>query len=139
MFEEAELFQTLADLKRTGCERMETSQGQGAIGVEAEVFPDRGALMIAIVGDGGSGEVECAAVRGSYDLDGVWIGEVLRCAKDLEGRDLNVLGGKRAEEGSEVVGAEERFVTLDIDIDLRGVELGDGVDTIRAALQIGRG
>jgi hypothetical protein len=47
--------------------------------------------------------------------------------------------GERAEEGGEVLGFEEGFVALDVDVDVRGDLLRDGVDAVGATLQIGGG
>jgi hypothetical protein len=44
-----------------------------------------------------------------------------------------------AEEGGEVLGFEEGFVALDVDVYVGWNLLGDGVDTVGAAGQVGRG
>ena len=45
--------------------------------------------------------------------------------------------GEGAEEGGEVFGFEEGFVALDVDVDVGGDELGDGVDAVGAAGEVG--
>ena len=44
-----------------------------------------------------------------------------------------------AEEGGEVFGFEEGFVALDVDVDVGGELLGDGVDAVGAAGEVGGG
>ncbi len=92
-----------------------------------------GEAVVAIVGDGGAGEVEGAAVGGGDDFDGVWVGDVFGGAEDFEGGDLDVRLCEGAEEGGEVFGLEEGLVALDVDVDVGGDLLGDGVDAVGAA------
>ena len=47
--------------------------------------------------------------------------------------------GEGAEQGGEVFGSEEGFVALDVDVDVGVVELGDGVEAVGAAGEVGRG
>ncbi len=75
-------------------------------------------LGVAVVGDGGAGEVEGAAVGGGDDFDGVGVVDVLGGAEDFEGGDFDVRLGEGAEEGGEVFGFEEGFVALDVDVDV---------------------
>ena len=63
-----------------------------------------GLMFVAVVGDGGAGEVECAAIGGGDDFDGVWVGDVFGGAEDFEGGDLDVGLGKGTKEGGEVLG-----------------------------------
>ena len=92
---------------------------------------------IAIVRDGGAGEVEGAAVGGGDYLYGVGVGDVFGGAEDFEGGDFDVVVSERAEEGGEVLGFEERFVALDVDVDVGVNVLGDGVDAVGAAGEVG--
>ena len=43
-----------------------------------------------------------------------------------------------AEQSGDVFGAEERFVPLDVDVDVGVVELRDGVEAVGAAGEFGR-
>ena len=94
---------------------------------------------VAVVGDGGAGEVEGAAVGGGDDFDGVWVVDVVGGAEDFEGGDFDVAVGEGAEQRGEVFGFEEGFVALDVDVDVGVDQLGDGVDAVGAAGEVGRG
>jgi len=96
-------------------------------------------ILIAIEGDGGAGEVEGAAVGGADNFDGVWVGDVLGGAADFEGADVDMCLRERTEERSDVIGTKERLVALDVDVDVRVIELGDGVKAVSAAGEIRRG
>ena len=96
-------------------------------------------LSIAIKGDGGAGEVEGAAVGGGDYFDGVWVGNVFGGAEDFEGGDFDLLVGEGAEEGGEVFRFEEGLVALDVDVDVGGDLLRDGVDAVGAAGERGGG
>jgi hypothetical protein len=143
VFEEAELLETLGALEGAGRELGEAVEGGAAIGVEADVLPVLGMGLVAsfvpIVGDGGAREVKGAAVGGGDDLDRVGIGDVLFRAGDLEGRDVDVGVLEGCEQGGEVLGLEQGLVALDVDVDLGGEALGDGVDAVGAAGEVGRG
>ena len=76
IFEEAELFQSLDEFQGAGAQGVEAVQGFCTISVEAKMLPGRGALAVAIVGDGGAGEVEGSAVKVGDDFDGVGVGDV---------------------------------------------------------------
>jgi hypothetical protein len=146
VFEEAELFETLYVFEGAGGQSGEALECGLAVGVETDVLPvlGRGEIPIAanvasvaIVRDGSAGEVEGSAIGGGDDLDGVWVGDVLGSAEDFEGRDLDVWLCKRAEERRQVLWFEQGFVALDVDVDVGVDQLGDGVDAIGAAGQIG--
>jgi hypothetical protein len=149
VFEEAELFEALGLFECAGGEGGKTLERVPSIGVEADVLPVlRGDVVaglcvvgapVAIIGDGGAGEVESAAVGGGDNFDGVWVGDVFEGAENLEGGDFDVRLGEGAEEGSDVLGFEERLVALDVDVDIGGEMLGDGVDAVGSAAEIGRG
>jgi hypothetical protein len=94
---------------------------------------------ITIVGDGGAGEIEGAAVGGGDYFDCVGVGDVLGSAEDFEGGDFDLRLGEGAEEGGEVLGSEEGLVSLDVDVDVGGDSLPDGVDAVGAAGQVGGG
>jgi len=94
---------------------------------------------IAIVRDGGAGEVEGAAVGGGDYFYGVGVGDVFGRAEDFEGGDFHMLLGEGAQEGSEVLRFEEGLVALDVDVDVGVVVAGDGVDAVGAAGEVGRG
>jgi hypothetical protein len=96
-------------------------------------------LSVAVVRDGGAGEVEGAAVGGGDYFDGVWVGDVLGGAEDFEGGDFDLRLGERAEESCDVLGLEEGFVALDVDVDVGGDLLGDGVNAVGAAGEVGGG
>jgi hypothetical protein len=140
VFEEAELFEAFGVFESAVGEGGEAVEGCFAVGVEAYVLPVfRGGVVfgIAVEGDGGAGEVEGAAVGGGDDFDGVWVVDVFGGAEDFEGGDLDLRLGEGAEEGGEVFGLEEGFVTLDVDVDVGGEMLGDGVDAVGATGEIG--
>jgi len=134
VFQEAELLQALGLFERAGGECGEALECGFAVGVEAEVFPDLSlAGSVAVEGDGGSGEVERATVQGGDDFDGVGVGGVFGTAGDFEGGDVYVGFGEGREDGGDVFGVEKGFVALDVDVDGRVVELGDGVEAVGAA------
>ena len=110
-----------------------------AVGIEADVLPILSGASVAVVGDGGAGEVEGAAVGGGDDFDGVGVMDVLRRAEDPEGGDFDVRMGEGTEQGGEVVGAQERFVALYVDVDFGVDELRDGMDAVGPAGEVGRG
>jgi len=118
-----------------GFERGEAFEGGFAVGVEAEVFED----LCGAGGDGGSGEVEGAAVEGGDDFDGVGVGEVFGAAGDFEGGDVDVGHGEGREDGGDVIGVEEGFVALDVDVDVGVDGAGHGEEAVGAAGEIGRG
>ena len=101
------------------------------------MLPVLGGAAVAVVGDGGAGEVERAAVGGGDYFYGVGVVDVLRCAEDLEGGDFDVGLSEGLEERGEVFGFEEGFVALDVDVDLGVDELGDGVDAVGSAGEAG--
>ena len=76
VFEEAELFEALGLFEGAGGQGGEALERGFAVGVEADVLPvlRRVRSGIAVVGDGGAGEVEGAAVGGGDYFDGVWVG-----------------------------------------------------------------
>ena len=90
VFEIAELFEPLGLLEFTGGQGGEAVESSFAIGVEADVLPVAGAGGVAVVRDGGAGEVEGAAVCGGDDFYGVGIGDIVWGAADLEGGDVDV-------------------------------------------------
>ena len=98
VFEEAELFEALGLFEGAGGESGEAVEGGFAVGVEADVLPVLrcGVVFgIAVVGDGGAGEVEGAAVGGGDYFYGVWVGDVFGGAEDFEGGDFDVRVGRR--------------------------------------------
>jgi hypothetical protein len=143
VFEEAQLFQALGMFESAGGQGGEALEGGLAVPVEADVLPvwRRGAIAniasIAVVRDGGAGEVEGPAIGGGDDFDGVWVGDVLFRAEDFEGRDLDVGMSEGAEERGEMLGLKQGFVALDVDVDVRVDLLRYGVDAIGAAGEIG--
>jgi hypothetical protein len=139
VFEEAELFEAFYLFEGARRKGGEVLEGRFAVGVEADVLPVLGRCFIAVVGDGGAREVERAAVRGGDYFDCVGVGYVLLGAEDLEGGDLDVRLGEGAEERGEVLGFEEGFVALDVDVDVGWDLLGDGVDAVGAAGKLGGG
>jgi len=92
-----------------------------------------GKASVAIEGDGGAGKVKGAIVAGGDDFDGVGIGDVGGGAADGEGGDLDFGALEEFEHRREVIGGEERLVALDVDVDVGGDGLSDGVDAVGAA------
>jgi len=145
VFEETELFQALGLFEDAVGQGGELLERGFAVGVEADVLPVWGGgagvavagAGVAVVGDGGAGEVEGAAVGGGDDLYGVGVGDVSRGAEDFEGGDVDVGVGEGAQEVGEVLGFEEGFVALDVDVDVGVNVLGDGVDAVGAAGEVG--
>ncbi len=62
IFKEAELLEALGLFKGAGGQGGEALERGVAVGVEADVLPVLRRDAVAVVGDGGAGEVECAAV-----------------------------------------------------------------------------
>lgn len=139
IFEESELLEALVALEGAGDEGREALEGDFAVGVEADVLPVNGLLGVAVVGDGGAGEVEGLTVVCGHYFYGVRIGDVAGSAADFEGRDLDFGRGEGCQQSGEVFGAEERLIPLNVDIDGGGDEVGDGVNTVGSAGEIGRG
>jgi len=83
VFEETELFEALGMFERAGGEGGEALEGGFAVGVEAEVLPVLRAGSVAVVRDGGAGEVEGSAVGGGDNFYGVGIVDVFRGAADF--------------------------------------------------------
>lgn len=147
VLEEAELFEALGLFEGAVGQGWELLERGVAICVEADVLPVGGwrggdavaSALVAVVGDGGAGEVEGAAVVGGDDFYGVGVGDVLRGAKDFEGGYVDSRLAEGLEQGGDVFGLEEGFVALDVDVEVGGVELGDGVEAVGAGGQVGRG
>lgn len=138
VLEEAELLEALGELERGRGEGVEAVEGVGGVGVETDVLPDGRSLPVAgwfpFVGQGGSGKVEGAVGLAGDDLDGVRVEDVFGRAEDFESGDLGGgVVGERGEQGGEVLGSEERFVSLNVDVDGGGMELGSGVDAVGTA------
>src|ERR1035441_7317814 len=102
VFEEAELFETLGALKLGGRERWEKVERRFAIGVKANVLPVKRGGAVAVVGDGGSGEVEGAPVGGGDDFYGIGIGDVFRRATHFEGGHIDVRVCEGMKQGGDV-------------------------------------
>ena len=87
VLEETELFQALGLFKGAWRQCCEAVEGGFAVGVEADVLPvfrcgvGSGLSVVGapvtVVGDGGAGEVESAAVGGGDDFDCIGVGFVL--------------------------------------------------------------
>ena len=148
VFEEAELFEALGVLEGAVGEGGKEVEGGFAVGVQAYVLPVLRSEAVGgarlwpdrrIVGDGGAGEVEGAVVGVGDYFYGVGIGDVFGGAEDFEGGDVDGRVGERGEERGQVLGLEEGFVALDVDVDGGVVELGYGVEAVGAGGEIGRG
>ena len=100
------------------------------------MLPVVGGGVFTVVGDGGAGEVERAAVRGCDYFYGVRVGDVGGGAADFKGGNFDLGLGEGAEEGGEVFGFEEGFVALDVDVDVGVDMLSDGVDPVGAAGEV---
>lgn len=137
VFEEAELFEALDLFECADGQGGEAVEGGFAVGVEADVLPVIRVGVVAVVGDGGAGEVEGATVGSGDYFYGVGVGDVAGGAADFEGGDFDLGVGEGAEEGGDVFGFEEGFVALDVDVDVGVDVLGDCVDTVGAAGEIG--
>jgi len=92
---------------------------------------------VAVVRDGGAGEVEGSTIGGGDYFYGVGVVDVGGGAADFQGGDLDFGAVERAEKGGEVLGLEEGFVALDVDVDVGVDELRDGVEAVSAAGEIG--
>jgi hypothetical protein len=139
VFEKAELLKALGLLECAGWQGGEALERCIAVCVEAYVLPVlRGGVVfgIAVEGDGGAGEVESAAIGGGDDFDGVGVGDVFWSAEDFEGGDFDVRLCEGAKERGEVLGFEEGFVALDVDVDVGVKVLGYGVDAVGAAGEV---
>ena len=102
ILEKAELLEALGAFEGGFRKRAEAVERWLAISVEAEVLgvPDA-ALLVAVKGDGGAGEIERAAGEVGDDLDGVGIGDVVRGAGSADGGDLDVRLAHELEHGGE--------------------------------------
>jgi hypothetical protein len=109
VFEEAELLEALGLFECAGGQGGEALECRFAVGVYADVLPVERCVAnagIAIIGDGGAGEIEGAAVGGGDYFDCVWVGDVFGSAEDFERRDFDVRLREGSEERSEVFGFE---------------------------------
>jgi hypothetical protein len=139
VFEEAELFEALGVFEGAVGEGGEDLKGGFAVGIEADVLPIRRFDTVAVIGDGGAGEVEGAAVGGGDDFDGVGVGDVFGGTEDFERSDIDGRVAEGREEGGEVLGLEEGLVALDVDVDGGIAELSDGVEAVGAGGEVGGG
>ena len=85
VFEEAELFEALGLFEGAWRQGGKALEGRFAVGVEADMFPVLRRGVVAVVRDGGSREVEGAAVGCGDYFYSVWVGDVLRGAENFEG------------------------------------------------------
>ena len=132
--EEAELLEAFDLFEPGGREGGEFLERGFAVGVHTEVLAIAGeACVVAVVGDGGAGEVESAVVGGGDDFDGVGIVDVGGGAADCQRGNLDFGTFEEVQHRREVVGGEEGLVALDVDIDVGGDGLGDGPNAVGAA------
>ena len=139
VLEEAELFESLSALQLAIGQAGELIQGVCTVGIEADVFPEARMAVIPVEGDRGAGEVEGAAVERGNDLDYVGVIDAFWRAGDPQGGDVDVSAEEGTKQGRQVLRLEERLVTLDVDVDVRGDLFGYSLDAIRSAGEIGRG
>jgi hypothetical protein len=139
VFKETQLFEALGQFEWAGRERVEAAQGVGPVGVEAEVFPDVRGSAVAVVGDCRAGEVKRAPIERGDDLHGVGIVQIGGGAANLQRGDVDRRIFKWLEQRREMLGPQQRFVSLDVDVDVRGAGERDGVDAVGAAEQVGAG
>ena len=92
---------------------------------------------IPVVGSCGSRKVQGPAVGGRDHFYCVWVADVFGSAEDFEGGDFDMGFCEGFEECGEMFGFEERFVTLDVDVDIGRDQLGDGVNAVSAAGEVG--
>ena len=135
VFEEAELFEALGLFEGADGQGGEALERRSAVCVEADVLPVSRRNIIAVVGDGGAGEVEGAAVGGGDNFDRVRVGDIFGGAEYFQSGDFDVGLREGTQECGEVFGFEEGFVALDVDVDVGGDLLRYGVDAIGAARQ----
>ena len=83
VFEEAELLEAFGLFEGAGGQGGEALECRFAVGVEAYVLPVFRIGVVAVVGDGGAGEVEGSAVGGGDYFYGVGIGDVGGSAADF--------------------------------------------------------
>ena len=83
IFEESQLFQTLGDFKRAGCEFVKVGEGGGAIRVETKMLPDCSTSLVAVERDGGARKIERTAIACGNDFHYVWVLQILVGAEDL--------------------------------------------------------
>jgi hypothetical protein len=103
------------------------------------VLPAGRSLAVAVIRNGGAGEVEGAIVGGGDYFDDVGVGDTVVRAADFEGGDGDFGTRERVEQGFDVRGLEERLVGLDVDVDVGGDLASYGKEAVAAAGEIGRG
>jgi hypothetical protein len=133
VLEETELLEALCSLQRAGGKGGKAVEGSFAVGVEAKVLPVAGASGVSIIGDGGAGEVKCSAIECGDDFYGVRVGDIRGSTGNLEGGYVDSGVAEGAEKAGKVLGAEQGLVALDVDVNIRRMELGDGMDAVRTA------
>ena len=111
--------------------------------VQAQVLEreDSKPCAVAVPRDGSAGKVQGASIAGAHHLDRVGRVELRGRARGGEGGNLAGvapgLGGEHGrEQRVEVFGAQQGLVALEINVDVRGNGLGDGVDTVGAAAAV---
>jgi len=103
VFEEAKLLQPLGLLKKSVGKRRETFERGFTVGVETDVFPVLRTGFVAVIRDGGTGEVECPAIGCSHNFYGIGITDVFGGAENLERGDIDMRLSKRTKECAEVL------------------------------------
>src|SRR6266852_3111819 len=131
VLEEPELLELLHQLERRRRQTVERVERCFPIRVEARVFVAHDADPVAIVRDWMLREVERPAVDAADDLVHVRVGHLVGLEADLERGHLGVgTLTERTDEEPDVVRCDQRFVTLDIHVDVGGARLRDLPDPI---------
>lgn len=140
VFEQTELLQAFGLFQFTGGEGGEALKRRAAVGVKAKVLPVVvKAGSVAIKRDGRAREVECAAIKSGDNFYDVGVVDVLGFAGNSKCGDVDVGSGERVQNVADVFRTKQRFVALDVDVDVGVDGLRDGEEAVGSAGQVRRG
>ena len=103
VFEKSKLFEPLGSLKKPVRKCGKAFERVFTVGVEADVFPVLRTGFVAVIRDGGAGEVECTAIGCSHNFYGIGITDVFGGAENLKRGDIDMRLSKRTKECVEVL------------------------------------
>lgn len=142
VLEPTKLLELLDWFELTGRECRVLDQGVVAKGVKTKMFPmghGNASGSVANPWDGSTGEVECIAIEIEHDLDDIGIHDVVGFdnfdarSGDLDRRVFAHGGDDRVD----CLRRNERFIALNVDVNVRGNMRGDFGDAIGAGAVIG--
>ena len=140
ILQKPQLLQALAAFEGRLEQRAKALQRRFAIGIEAQVLEiARLAGAVAVVWNGGAGEVQGAACRIGHHLDRVGILDAghRRRSFDRGNQHGRIFHGRQ--QRLQVLGARQRLIALDVDVNIGSLRAGNFIDTVRAGAVRRRG